>query len=102
MISVSEEGGRTLIVLPGTLDGAVARPLKTAFVEAMETGRPVVVDAAAVARLSTACIQVLIAGGRAVKEAGRDFAVARPSEALVSAFDDLGLFPVMMSWKIEA
>lgn len=102
MISVTEDNGRSLIALPGTLDTAVATPLKDAFVQAVADGRAVVVDASAVARLSTACIQVLIAGGKAVAAAGQPFIVAKPSEALVSAFDDMGLFPVMMTWKIEA
>lgn len=102
MITAIEQAGRTLVTLPGTLDTAVAAPLKDALMEAVAAGRPVVVDASAVARLSTACIQVLIAGGRAVAGAGHQFSVARPSEALVSAFDDMGLFPVMMTWKIEA
>lgn len=102
MISVTEDGGRTHIVLPGTLDTAVATSLKDAFAEAVASERAVVVDASAVARLSTACIQVLIAGGKAVREAGKEFVVAKPSEALIGAFDDMGLFPVMMTWKIEA
>lgn len=101
MIICDEDGGRARVVLPGALDTAVAAPLKEALMAALERGLPVVVDASDVSRLSTACIQVLIAGGRAVAGAGRQFIVVRPSEALVAAFDDMGLFPVMMKWKIE-
>jgi anti-anti-sigma factor len=101
MITCDEDGGRARVTLPGALDTAVAAPLKDALAEALERGLPVVVDASDVARLSTACIQVLIAGGRATADAGRAFIVIRPSEALVAAFDDMGLFPVMMKWKIE-
>lgn len=102
MIDVAEQDGVTRLTLPGTLDQRTAAPLREAFLSAVGAGRAVVVDAAAVDRLSTACIQVLIAAGRAVQAAGQTFTVAAPSEALVSAFDDLGLFPVMMTWKIEA
>lgn len=102
MIPLSTDGGRQVLRLPGTLDNGVAPALKAAFQEALAAEGPVVVDAAAVERLSTACIQVLIAGGRAVTAAGREFVVARPAEALIGAFDDLGLFSVMMTWRIEA
>lgn len=99
MIEVTQHDGRTVVTLPGTLDLRAAVPLHDALTGAVAADQPVVVDASAVRRLSLGCIQVLIAAGRAM--AGREFVVARPSEALISAFDDLGLFPVMMSWKIE-
>ncbi|SOD90210.1 STAS domain-containing protein [Caenispirillum bisanense] len=103
MLSVTSDGDRAVVTLPGTLDNGVAAPLKEAFLEALAAGKPVLaVEAGAVERLSTACIQVLIAAGRAAAEAGREFVVMRPGEPLIAAFDDLGLFSVMMGWRIEA
>lgn len=102
MITIDTEGDRRVIHLPGTLDNGVAPALKDAFAEAMAAGGTVAVDAAAVERLSTACVQVLVAGARAVVAGGGAFVLARPAEALINAFDDLGLFPVMMTWRVEA
>lgn len=103
MIGLSKDDqDRQVLTLPGTLDNGVAPDLKAAFSQAVATGGTVVVDASAVERLSTACIQVLIAGSRAVTAAGGAFVLARPAEPLVGTFDDMGLFPVMMSWRIEA
>ena len=101
MSSGAEDAGRTRLTLPGTLDNGGAPALRESFLSALEAGTAVVVAGAAVERVSTPCLQVMLARAAAVADAGRDFALAQPSEALISAFDDLGLFPVLMKWKIE-
>ena len=64
-------------------------------------GKKVVVDASGVSRMSTPCIQILIAAAHTMDEEGRAYALYKPTDDFVSAFDDLGLFPVLMKWKIE-
>lgn len=88
--------------LPPILDMAVAGSLKVCLLEAVALAKPLVIDAAQVERLSTPCIQVLVAAGTALQEAGIGFSLHRPSEAFADAFNDLGLFSVLMRWDITA
>jgi len=77
------------ITLPAILDMRHARPLKVSLDGI--SPRAVEIDGSNVARLSTGCIQVLVAFLRMRSQAGSPVTIRHPSPALLQAFTDLGL-----------
>jgi two-component system chemotaxis response regulator CheY len=75
------------IKLPAVLDQAAAEGFLGTLLRAVESDSPIRLDASAVETITTPCIQVLLAAARANDR----LTVADPSEAMVSAFRDLGL-----------
>ena len=90
------------ITLGPVLDIRAASPLRDGLQKALKRGKPLVLDAAQVDRLSTPCIQVLLAAGKSVEAAAGRIVLAQASDAFVAAFSDLGLFANLMSWQAEA
>src|SRR5262249_61613596 len=84
------------------LDIRAAAPLRDGRQKALKRGKPVVLDAAQVDRLSTPCIQVLLAAGKSAEAGGGRVILAQASDAFVTAFSDLGLFAALMSWQADA
>jgi anti-anti-sigma regulatory factor len=60
----------------------------------------VLVDASAVDRVSTSCIQVLLAAARSADGAGTPFKIANASAALRAALADLGLQAEFENWMV--
>ena len=89
------------VALAPVLDLGASAPFKDALIEAMEHGKKVTLDASDVQRMSTACVQVFVAAGKTLEEAGLERALYKPTEAVVDAFNELGLFPELMKWKVE-
>ena len=90
------------ITLGPVLDIRAASPLRDGLQKALKRGKPIVLDAAQVDRLSTPCIQVLLAAGKSVEAAASRIVLAQASDAFVAAFSDLGLFANLMNWQAEA
>ncbi len=99
--STDESDGHLRVELPSALDLRIAQALKSALLEALAKAKPLRIDAASVERMSTACIQILIAFAEAARQAGLSVAFHRPSASFMSAFDNLGLSPVTAHWKLE-
>jgi len=97
-VSSTDDG--TVVGLQSILDIRIADALKQTFLEALEAGKPVTIDATMVERIFTPCIQVILAATEAFEEKELEFSFKTPTEAFVSAFDELGLFPTMMKWKV--
>lgn len=95
----SEEDGQIRVGLPNDLDLSMAQPLLDSLRAAAKSAFPVIVQAGAVERVSTACVQVLIAAGRDTTEHGGIFAILNPSEALTEACEDLGLASWLKQWS---
>jgi chemotaxis protein CheX len=57
-----------------------------------------ILDAAAVERMSTPCAQVLLATGRAAIAAGASFLILNPSAVFGTALTDLGLQSEFSKW----
>ncbi|MGQ9366745.1 STAS domain-containing protein [Azospirillum sp. ST 5-10] len=96
----SEAEGRVTLGLPGDLDLAMAQPLLDGLRAGFAKAGTVVVQAEAVERLSTACLQALLAASRHAADRGCRFAVERPSPVLVGACEDLGLAPWLQQWSV--
>ncbi len=90
------------LALPPVLDIRASAPLKNSFAEVLALGKPLVMDASKAETLSTPCIQVILSATRELEKGDITFSLTPPSDAFVDAFDDLGLFSVLMKWKIES
>jgi len=80
--------------LPAILDTPAAGPLRVTLRQAVEKGQPLLLDGAAVERIGTACLQVLLAGREAAARGALPFAIVNPAPALVemaalAGLDDL-------------
>lgn len=98
-VAASESGSR-LGLLP-VMDLRVAPAFRSTLLDLIAQGRPLEIAADDVERLSTPCIQVLLAGAAAMEKAGIPFRIVGPTDAFIAAFDDLGLFPIIMKWQVE-
>ena len=52
--------------------------------------------------VSTAGIQMLLAAAEYVRRSEAKLLLAKPTEALVEGFADLGLFAELMAWNVES
>jgi anti-anti-sigma regulatory factor len=77
--------------LPADLSLAAAPVLKQALVAALADAPPCRIDGAAVATVSTAAIQVLLAAARQQAARGLAWRLVDPSPVLAQAITDLGL-----------
>ena len=100
LIKWSEDAGQARLGLPSDLDLAMAQPLVDSLRHGLGTTTgTVVVQADAVERVSTACVQALLAASRHAADKGQTFIIAQPSEVLAEACDDLGLTAWLKQWS---
>ena len=85
--------------LPGSLDLTAARELRDDLQSRMMVGA-VTMDAAGVDRLSTPCVQVLLAAGRAAASANVSFRILNASEVFRTAVAELGLKSQFSNWMV--
>jgi anti-anti-sigma factor len=85
--------GRTEILLPSVLDLPAAGELREALLDALarKTSSDLVLKAAGVERISTACVQVMLAAAASFQSVSRRLVVERPSAAVIETFKHLGL-----------
>jgi anti-anti-sigma regulatory factor len=82
-----------IIVLPELLDLTAAEPLHRTLLDRAHNGDPPVLTGAAVERVSTAVVQVLLAAAADARSRGTTLQLRDPSAALTDAFADLGVGP---------
>jgi anti-anti-sigma regulatory factor len=87
--------------LAPTLDMRAARELKRSLEQLYSLGRPCVVDAQEVTRISTGCIQILITFFQAMSEAKLSLTLRQPSRALLECVRQLGLSHYFDLCKVE-
>lgn len=85
--------------LPRVLDITKAQELLTEMLEGVRHG-PMVVDVSEVERVSTPCLQVLLAAGLACDATGSAFRIRNPSETFATALADLGLQSEFSKWMM--
>ena len=76
---------------PAVLDLTAAEPLHRALLDRVRAGDPLVVAGAAVERVSTAVIQVLLAAATEARSRGSSFLLRDASPVLTDALVDLGV-----------
>jgi chemotaxis protein CheX len=81
----------SMITLPAVLDLTAAEPLQRTLLDRGRTGDALIVVGAAVERVSTAAIQVLLAAAAEGRLRGVSFCLRDPSAVLSDALADLGV-----------
>jgi chemotaxis protein CheX len=81
--------GSPILVLPEALTLRAASPLAQQLLEMR--GRPLVVDASQVEKISTPCLQVLLSAHATWARDNLTFGLFRPSQALLEALRILGI-----------
>jgi len=88
-----EKPAQQLLTLPQSLDLTQAQALRDTLTDLADHGA-VALDASSVERMSTPCVQVLLAAGRA----SAPFKILNASDAFKSALVDLGLQQTFSKW----
>ena len=99
--TISKTDDAVQLGLVASMDLRAAEPLLHSLHEILSQNGKVVIDAAAVDRLSTPCVQILLSAAQHMEQHGIPFVIKSPSDAFVSAFDDLGLFSFLMKWPVQ-
>jgi anti-anti-sigma regulatory factor len=86
-----------VLALPEILDLQSSQSLRESLGQLFDCGK-IQIDAAPVARLSTPCVQVLLAAGRAADNAAIPFKIVGSSDAFRAAIADLGLGAHFQKW----
>ena len=86
----------TVIGLPAVGDEGVASELREALLKLINEGQPVALDAANVDELRSSLIQVVEAAAKSFSQHGLGFEMWAPSDAVIAAYEDLGLFSNLM------
>jgi chemotaxis protein CheX len=99
MVRVKTHGGTTTITLPAALDATAAAELLSAMRKAVLRGRPLAIDCSDVTRLSTPCVQILLASEKALAAVDQTMAVSACSEEFAAAMNDFGLEEKLEAWR---
>ncbi len=84
------EGRSRTIALPAIVDLDALDNVRDRLLEALDAG-PVVVSGAAVERVATNSLLMLVSAAETARRNGYDFAVSKDSEPMQAAIDRLGL-----------
>lgn len=98
-VAPGQESGADLNRLPQVLDLTQAQNLRDSMAARLSEGA-LVLDASAVERMSTPCMQVLLAAGRAADLAGSPFQIINVSDVFRTALADLGLQAEFKNWMV--
>lgn len=84
------------VALPAVADLVEAGPLKARLEQSLALGSGLTVDASAVQRISSPCLQVLVAGVSSfAKAGGPSLVIGEPSEAFRETASVLGLMDAL-------
>lgn len=89
------------VALPSILDVPSSEALRDAILDSAAPGSTLKLDSKEVEQLTTPGIQVLLATAEWATRKEMAFKIANPSEALIEAFKDSGLFSQLMAWDLE-
>lgn len=92
-MELKDNNGRLEVELPGALDLAAAGELRDLLLDALakDTAADVTLKGAAVERIATAVIQVILASVPAFRTAARRLEIEDASQAMAASFRQLGL-----------
>lgn len=89
------------ITLPRILDIPGSAELRELILETVKPGINVSLKSDAVEQVTTPGIQVLMAVAAHIESQKANLIVAKPTDALIDGFSDLGLFSQLMAWNVE-
>jgi chemotaxis protein CheX len=87
------------VTLEPILDLRAAGPLKSILQQSLVRGQPLVIDASAVSRMSTACVQVFTAAILETQKSGAVLFIRKSSNTFDAAFANLGLAAILDTVK---
>lgn len=87
------------ILLDSSLDIVLVEGLRTRFVEAIEKTGNLTLDASLVERITTPCIQLLIAADQELSKNGEGLKLIQATDVVVSALKDIGLEDTYQRWS---
>jgi anti-anti-sigma regulatory factor len=96
-----DESGRTQLDMRSVMDASSVHELHDVLKHALEDHKPLVINAEPIERITTPVIQILASAKLSFEQANVKIVLKAPSDAFVAAFDDLGLFPILMRWETE-
>lgn len=94
MLNIETRGDTCHVALQGELTIYQAAELAGTLLPRLDCREPMVVDLSEVSDMDTSCAQVLMVAKRARLAHGRSFALTEHSQAVIDAFETLGL----VSW----
>jgi len=89
------------IALPRILDIPAAADLRETILEKVKPGMAVTIQSDGVEQVTTPGIQALMAVAAYLERQKAELTMAKPSDALIDSFSDLGLFSQLMAWNVE-
>lgn len=89
------------VTLPPIMDVARAEALRESLLETIAPDMILRLDSKDVEQLTTPGIQMLLAVAECASRKGMAFKLANPSELLIEAFKDSGLYSQLMAWDLE-
>ncbi len=89
------------VVLEPILDLRAAGSLKSTLQQGLVRGQPLVIDASAVSRMSTACVQVFTAAVLETQKRGAALVLRKSSNVFDAAFANLGLAAILDTVKSQ-
>ncbi len=99
MPSPGTSSERLSLALEPVLDLRAAASLKETLLQGLKREAPLVIDAGAVTRMSTACVQVLTAFVLETQKTGTALSLKNSSAAFDGAFVNLGLAGILNGIK---
>lgn len=93
------KSGESRLKLPATLDLAAAEDLHAACLEAVAAQDDFHLDGQDVAKISTACLQILAAADQKLDGGGGGIILENPSQTLTDALLDLGMNSYLDKWS---
>lgn len=89
----------TAVQLPEVLTITAAPDLKNLLLNMLDTSSGLNIDAKNVERITTPCVQILIAAANMCAADGKSFKLISPSPAFSDALTMLGLSSYLQSWS---
>ena len=97
--SITSENNQATLKLIPILDMAVSEDLLMSFRECTSMAKDVILDSETVERMSTPCIQVMLAASIEVAKNGGVFSVKNISPGFERGMRDLGLSEFLENWS---
>lgn len=88
---VNRSGETYALALPAAMDLTTAAELKQMLLAAVDSAKPIVVDAANVQRITTPCFQVLVAAARDMQKTGGSMKIVNVPDVFREPAQTLGL-----------
>jgi anti-anti-sigma regulatory factor len=102
IFATTDSKQETSLVLKAVMDLTVAEDLRMGFLDCLSRNKPIKILAGDVERITTPCLQVLLAMKNKASEQDIDFLIPQMSEAFHKALRDVGLEDQLLNSEQKA